>query len=108
MIAPTLMVLANQRPLRAEGVDRDRDRIGHVQLGVGDDQRQHDRHQDVDDGADDQRADDPERHVLGRVLGFLAGGRDRLEADIGEEDDRGGAQDSAPAELALLAGRLAE
>ena len=53
-------------------------------------------------------ADDPERHVLARVLGFLAGGRDRLEADIGEEDDRGGAEDSAPAELAVLAGRLGD
>ena len=97
--------LGEPRPLRAEGVDRDRDRIGHVQRVVGDDQGHHDRHQDVDDRAGDERADDPERHVLGRVLGFLAGGRDRFEADVGEEDDRGGAQDSAPPELALFTGR---
>ncbi len=51
-----------------------------------------------------QRADDAERHVLGRILRFLARGRNRFEADVGEEDDRGSTQDSAPSELALLSG----
>ena len=39
-------------------------------------------------------------------LRFLGCRRDRFEADVGEEDDRGSAEDSAPAELALLACRL--
>ena len=36
-------------------------------------------------------ADQPDRHVALRVLGFLGRGRDRVEADIGEEDRRRGA-----------------
>jgi len=35
-----------------------------------------------------------------RVDGLLRGGRDSIEADIGEEDDGGAAQNSAPAENA--------
>ena len=33
-------------------------------------------------------ADQADRHVALRVLGFLGRGRDRVEADIGEEDRR--------------------
>ena len=43
---------------------------------------------DVEDRADDQRGDDADRHVALRVLGLLGVGRDRVEADVGEEDDR--------------------
>jgi hypothetical protein len=93
--------LREPAPGRAEIVDHDGDGIGNVELVVGHEQGHDRRHQHVDDGADDQRADDAERHVLLRVLGFLAGGRDRLEADIGEEDDRGGAHDALYAELAF-------
>ena len=54
-------------------------------------QRQHagedQRHQDVDDGADDQAGDDADRHVALRVLGLLGGRGDGVEADVGEEDD---------------------
>jgi hypothetical protein len=90
--------LGEPAPGRAEIVDHDGDGIGNVELVVGH-QQGHDRgDHHVDDGADDQRADDAERHVLGRVLGFLAGGGDRLEADIGEEDDGGGAHDAVDAE----------
>ena len=32
--------------------------------------------------------DDADRHVALRVLGLLRVGRDRVEADVGEEDDR--------------------
>ena len=49
-----------------------------------------DRGQHVEDRADDQRADDRQRQVALRVAGLLAAGRDRVEADVGEEDDRGG------------------
>src|SRR3712207_7800163 len=44
-----------------------------------------------------------ERHVLGRVLGLLAGGRNRLKPDVGEEHDRCTADDPGPSELAVLA-----
>ncbi|KAG1071720.1 hypothetical protein G6F40_017535 [Rhizopus arrhizus] len=45
------------------------------------------RHQHVDDGAADHRTDDADRQVAARVLGFLGGGGDRIEAVEGEEDD---------------------
>ena len=43
---------------------------------------------DVEDGADDERGDDADGHVALRVLGLLGVGGDRVEADVGEEDDR--------------------
>ena len=39
-----------------------------------------------------RRAENADRHVALRILRFLRGCRDRIEADVGEEDDRGGAQ----------------
>ena len=98
--------LGEPAPGRAERVDRDRDRIGHVQQFVVDHQGHHDGNQDVQHGADQQRTDDAERHVALRVLGFLAGGGHRFEADVGEEHDRCGAEDAAPAVFAFLAGRF--
>ena len=47
-------------------------------------------HEDVDQGGDEQRAEDADRQVALRVLGLLAGRRDGVEADVGEEDQRGG------------------
>jgi hypothetical protein len=47
---------------------------------------QHDGEGDIKDGADDERAHDAARDVALRVLRLLRGGRDRVEADIGEED----------------------
>ena len=76
-----------REPLHAHGVDGDGDRIGHVELLVVDDARQDDRAQAVEDRADHQRADDPDRHVALGVLGLLGGRRDRVEADVGEEDE---------------------
>ena len=64
----------------------------------------HECHQDIEDGADDQRAQDPDRHVLLRSSCLLRGGRDGVEADIGKEHHRRAAQDAAPAELAERAG----
>ena len=48
--------------------------------------------QQVEDGADRQRADQADRDVAVRVLGFLGRGRDRVEADVGEEDRCRGAE----------------
>ena len=53
----------------------------------------------VEDGADDQRPEDADRHVALGVLGLLRRGRDGIEADVGEEDDPGAAQHAADAEL---------
>ena len=48
----------------------------------------HRRHADVEHRADDQRGEDADRHVALRLLGLLGVRRDRVEADVGEEDDR--------------------
>ena len=52
------------------------------------------RDHDIDDGADHQAGDDGERHVALGILGLLGGGRHRVEADVGEEDDRGRGEDA--------------
>ena len=44
----------------------------------------------------------PSGHVALRVARLLRGGRDGVEADVGEEHDRGPAQDAAPAVLAVV------
>ena len=48
------------------------------------------RGQNVKDRRNDERSDDCQREVLAGVLGLLASGRYRVEADIGKEDDRRG------------------
>ena len=42
--------------------------------------------QQVEHGAHRQRADQADRDIAVRILGLFSGGRDRVEADIGEED----------------------
>ena len=54
-------------------------------------------HQDVEDRGDHQRADDRNRQVALRVVGLLASRRDRVEADVGEEDQRRRGLDAAKA-----------
>ena len=54
-----------------------------------------------------EAAEHADRHAARRILGLLRHGGDAIEADIGEEDDRRGLQDAAPAELAEGAGVLA-
>ena len=88
------------RETRARRVDADRDRVGHVELGVLDDAREHERHRDVEHGADGERAEDADRHVALRILGLLRRGGDRVESDVGEEDHAGAAHDPVPAVLA--------
>ena len=69
-----------------------------VELGVGHDARQHAGDDDVEGGADDERADDANRQVVRRVLAFLGARRDGIEADVGEEDDGRAAEDARDAE----------
>jgi len=54
---------------------------GGVEAVPGNEQRQHGRDADVGDQADDQRRDDGDRHVLGRVARLLARHRDDVEPD---------------------------
>ena len=53
---------------------------------------------------DHQRTDDADRHVPLRIPALLRGGRDRVEADIGEEDCARAHHQAADAEGAELAG----
>jgi len=66
-------------------VDGHRHRRRHAELGIRDHSCEDDGEQHVQHGADHQRADDADGHVLLRVLGLLRGGGDGVEADIGEE-----------------------
>ena len=65
-----------------------RNRLGIIQLRIryvaGHDRR----HGDVEQGADQQRADDAGRHVMRRILRLLGRRRNGVHAEIGEEDDR--------------------
>ena len=58
-----------REPPDADRVDADGDRVGDVEQLVVDDAGQDERHQDIEDRADDQRAEDADRHV---ALGVLA------------------------------------
>ena len=90
------------QPRHAHGVDGDRNRIGHVELLVIDDARQHDCPQAVENRADDERADDADRHVALGVLGLLGGRGDGVEADVSEEDQASPAEDAAPAVIRTI------
>ena len=64
----------------------------------------HARHQHVEHRADDQRSEDAARHVALRIPRLLRRRRHGVEADVGEEDHAGAAQDAAPAVFAELPG----
>ena len=76
---------------------------GSIRGGAGDEggvlhhAEQHDRDADVEHGADDQRGDDAKGQVALRSLAFFGGGGNRIEADIGEEDDGAAGDDAAEA-----------
>ena len=57
--------------------------------------QQHDRHADIKNGADDQRGDDAEGQVALRIARFLGRGGNRIETDVGEEDDGASGDDAA-------------
>ena len=68
------------------------ERVGHrrvdVDLVVGHHAGQHRRRPRCRGRADHQRRDDADRHVARRILRLLGVRGDRVEADVGEEDDR--------------------
>ena len=57
----------------------------------------HEADHGVDDRAHDERPQDAPRHVALRVARLLGRGRDGVEADVGEEDERRALVDAAPA-----------
>ena len=59
--------------------------------------RQHERRRDVEDRADRERPDHADGHVLLRVPALLGGGRDGVESDVGEEDERRAGPDARQA-----------
>ena len=46
--------------------------------------RQHEADGDIQDRINHERAEDTDRQVAARLLGFLGGGGDRIEPDIGK------------------------
>ena len=87
------------QPDLVEGVG-DRGALGEV--GVVDHPGEHQADPEVEHRADDQRADQSARHVLGGVLGLLTEVGHRLEAAVGEEHDGGGHEDTGDAERRRL------
>ena len=60
--------------------------------------------EDIQDGADQQRYQDTDGHVPFRIPGFLGSRADRVEAQKGEKDNGGSAQDAREAVFAYLPG----
>ena len=89
-----------RRPSRRSGspatFERVRERIGRlprslVRHHAGED----DADEDVDDRADRETAEDADRQVALRILRLFGRGRNRVEADVREEDDRRALVDAA-------------
>jgi hypothetical protein len=57
----------------------------------------HHRDADIEQRADDQRHDDAEGQIFLRIARFLGGGGDRIESDVGEENDCASGHDSGKA-----------
>ena len=51
---------------------------------------------DVEQGADEERREDADGHIAPRMPALLACGRDRIEPDVGEEDDRTAGENARP------------
>ena len=81
--------------LKPGELQRARQRIGDGKLLVRHHARQHEPDDDIDQGADGQAAQDPDGQVALRVDRLLGRGRNRVEADVGKEDDRGALMNAA-------------
>ena len=68
----------------------------------GRDAAEHVREQHVENGAENQRPKNPDRHVALRILRFLCGGRDGIEADVSKEDDARGAENAEDSAIGVL------
>ena len=85
---------------RRNVLEREGDRVRHVERRVVRDTREHERHQNVENRANRERQKNANGHVLLRIFRLLRSGRDGVEADVREEDDAGGAHDARPSEVA--------
>ena len=93
-----------RQPGHTHRVGRHGDGVGHVKLPEVDDSGQYDRPKEIEQRANDQRADDADWQVALGVLGLLGGRRHRVEADVGEEDHAGCSEDAAPTVLEVVPG----
>ena len=78
-----------------ERVD-DRGRVAHDRL-PGHDAAEHDGDSAVEQRAGDERGQNAEGQVALRILALLGRGGDRIEADVGEEDDGAAGEHAGPA-----------
>ena len=78
-------------------LERARQRVRDAKLGVGHHAGDHRADHHVDDRADRQAAKNADRQVALRVARLLGRGRDRVEADVGEEHDRRALMDAGEA-----------
>src|SRR5215470_8047793 len=84
-------------PLDAGFTNRQRHRRSDVQTGIMNRSCEQAGYDDVQEGADDERAENSDGHVFLRLLGFLGGSGYRVESDISEEHHSSTAQDAGPA-----------
>lgn len=89
-------------PVHAHGLESDGEGCVDVDLAVGLHEAEGDREDAVGKRGDGHGADEADGDVLGRVLGLLGHGRHGVEADVGEEEDGGGLEDAAGAEVEEL------
>ena len=86
-------------PFRVHAVDGDGDRRRHAEFAERHHARHHHGDGHVDQGADNQRTEDADRQVLLRIARFASRRRNRFEADISEEHDRGRPQHALRTEM---------
>src|ERR1043165_7285282 len=84
-------------------IGRNGDGIGNVKLGVWHAASRNRRNQNVEDGTDEQRSNDGNRHVFLRISRFLSRRAYGIETDIGEKHNPRTGHDSAPAEMPVSA-----
>src|SRR5579864_8140219 len=89
----------NFQPFIRRLIDRHRNRRRRIELGVMHHAGQNVREQDVQNSAHNQGANNADRHILLGILGLLGSRRDRVESNIGEEDDTRAHHDSAHTKL---------
>ena len=66
------------------------------------DAAEHVGEQHVENGAEDERTENADGHVALGISRFLGGGRDRIETDVGEEDDAGRAEDAKDSAIGVV------
>src|SRR6185369_8057138 len=74
--------------------------VTYVKKFVVDQAAENSNHENVENGADDQRTENSDGHISGRVLGFLRCRGDGIKTDIGKENDCCPAADAGPSVFA--------